>query len=364
MTEADHAYESSTAHLEDWPAPELQAASRCPVCDAGERSAWLDGLRDQVFRVAPGRWSLWRCAGCRAAYLDPRPDPASIGRAYGRYYTHGDVQRHLVVPGDRPGERVKRAVLASYCRWRYGHRLGPTWPLAWLALAAWPLRRARIDHQLRHLPAAGPEGVLLDVGCGDGSFLRIGRALGYTVQGIETDPRAAETARQAGMPVHVGVADNAPLAPGSIDQITMNHVVEHLHDPLATLRHLQAALRPGGRIWIQTPNIDSLGAKHFQQAWRGLEPPRHLVLFHAASLRELLGRAGFRDATLLAPRPDGGFMALQSQALADGRDPYGMPSPPVRLAADRLDAGWARAVRHDWERAESITMVAWRDRAA
>ena len=360
MTRAVPAYDASRLHLERWPEPELQTLARCPLCGQSDRTPWLRDLCDQVFRVAPGRWTLWRCADCGVAYLDPRPDSASIGRAYGRYYTHGEVQRHLLVPGDRPGQRLKRALLASYGRWRYGHRLKPAVPLGWLVVSASPLRRVRIDHQLRHLPAAGPDSVLLDVGCGDGSFLRIGRALGYRVQGIETDPRAAATAQQDGLPVHVGGIEDAPLAPGSIDQITLNHVVEHLHDPLATLRRLHALLRPGGRIWVQTPNIDSFGAERFGPSWRGLEPPRHLVLFHVASLRKLLEDAGFGGVQLLAPRPDGGFSAAQSWALAAGHDPYAPPGPEARLAANQLAAAWARATRHDWHRSESLTMVAWR----
>ena len=41
---------------------------------------------------------------------------------------------------------------------------------------------------------------------------------------------------------------------------------------------------------IVTPNVDSLGHRHFAERWRGLEQPRHLFLYSSASLRALFGR--------------------------------------------------------------------------
>jgi hypothetical protein len=52
------------------------------------RTLLYAALADDSFRAVPGMWPLWRCAGCDCAYLDPRPDRASIGEAYRRYYTH------------------------------------------------------------------------------------------------------------------------------------------------------------------------------------------------------------------------------------------------------------------------------------
>jgi len=67
-----------------------------------------------------------------------------------------------------------------------------------------------------------------------------------------------------------------------------------VYDPLETLRRCRELLVPGGRLWLQTPNVDSRGHAVFGAAWRGLEPPRHLVLFSREALADLLGRAGFR----------------------------------------------------------------------
>lgn len=361
MHEADRKRARDRADAAAWPAAELEALGRCPVCGEAPRARWHDDLSDLIFKVVPGRWTLWRCAHCEAAYLDPRPDARSIGRAYSTYYTHGsEPGRHLVVPGDEPHQRLKRALHASYYGWRFGHRLTPQLPGGWMSIAASARRRARAEQSIRHLPAARPGSVLLDVGCGDGSFLRAARVLGYAAEGIEIDEASARIAREHGLAVHLGAIDDVPATADRIDQITLNHVIEHLHDPVASLRRLLDMLRPGGRIWLQTPNVDGLGAAQFGVAWRGLEPPRHLVMFNAASLRCALQAAGYVDVQLLPPPPDASFYIAQSQALHDGRDPYAPLRQTDRRAAKRLGETWNRAALREPARAESVTMVAFR----
>ena len=142
-------------------------------------------------------------------------------------------------------------------------------------------------------------------------------------------------------------------------QITLSHVIEHLHDPIAVLRRLHAALRPGGRIWLQTPNIDSRGAERFGVAWRGLEAPRHLVMFNAASLSSALTRAGFAAAQLLPPQLDAAFYIEQSTAMAEGRDPY-QNDRARRRAARREGKALDRAALADPAHAESITLIAFK----
>lgn len=342
-----------------WPPADLESVPRCEVCGGAARTRWLDGLTDRIFRAAPGRWTLWRCTDCGAATLDPRPTPSSIARAYSGYYTHAEPDRNLLVPGDLPQLRLKRGMFLGHYARRFGHRIPGALPLGWLAFVLHPRRSARADQMIRHLPAATRGQRLLDVGCGNGGFLRVARTFGYAAAGIEFDPRAAQVARQQGFDVFEGDVAQARVPAGSLDQVTLRHVIEHLYRPVEALRHMHAWLRPGGRIWLQTPNVDSRGAQRYGADWRGLEPPRHLVLFNPASLRRALERAGFERCTLLTPQMDADFYIAQSEAIRAGVDPY-RPDPDRLRSAQREGRAWNAAALDDPDRAESITMVAWR----
>lgn len=343
-----------------WPREDLEAVPECPVCGQPCRELWLDGLRDDIFRVAAGRWTLWRCADCRSAYLDPRPTRPSIGRAYTGYYTHDEgAAKHFIVPGDRPDLAWKRALHCSYYNHRYGHRLDGALPLGWLAVASAHRRRVRAGHYIRHLPPPAAAGArLLDVGCGSGVFLRVAAALGYRAQGLEFDAAAAGAAVAAGCEVTVGAIDAVDFDGGAFEQVTLNHVIEHLHDPVDSLRRLRGWMRPGARLWIQTPNVASRGAERYGAQWRGLEPPRHLVMFDADSLRLALERAGFERVELLPPQLDAAFYIEQSESLRAGRDPYAAPRSERRRAR-RLGCAWDRDALAGPRRAESLTMVAF-----
>ena len=169
-----------------------------------------------------------------------------------------------------------------------------------------PARGALVDREIRHLPAI-PGGRLLDVGCGSGAFLVQMAALGWRAQGIDPDPAAVASAREAGLSVTQGTLADLDLDEhaGAFDAVTLSHVIEHLHDPAEDLRRVHRLLRPGGLLWIATPNLEALGLRRFGRDWLGLDPPRHLVLFTRASLERLLRDTGFEPqpaAARLAPR--------------------------------------------------------------
>lgn len=115
-----------------------------PIC---EPAAWRSVGSDAPLR--PGTWAIWRCEGCGAVSLSPRPTPTAIARAYVSYYRHADLRRD----------------------------------------------RELLGH-IRCLPAPAG-GRLLDVGCGDGGYLSRTRSLGWTTTSVERDPTAAQRGRDA-----------------------------------------------------------------------------------------------------------------------------------------------------------------------
>jgi 2-polyprenyl-3-methyl-5-hydroxy-6-metoxy-1,4-benzoquinol methylase len=142
-------------------------------------------------------------------------------------------------------------------------------------------------------------GKILDVGCGDGRFLSRMHARGWTVDGIDFDAQAIATVKQKyGLHLRHGNLLKAGLEANSFDAVTMSHVVEHLPDPIAFVNEIHRILKPGGRFVATTPNADGLGHKKFGQHWWGLDAPRHLHVFSAASLAEVGRRGGFTNVKI------------------------------------------------------------------
>jgi 2-polyprenyl-3-methyl-5-hydroxy-6-metoxy-1,4-benzoquinol methylase len=255
---------------------------------------------------------LYRCLGCGSAFLDPRPTREAIGLAYGGdYYTHEVAVIEPVTTG------LRAAILNGYLNARWGYARTPASRLGRFARLL-PKRRAYVDRLVRHLPAA--RGRLLDVGSGGGSFVAWMRGLGWDAEGLEPDPAAAERASAAGVPVTAASLEAAPFEPGSFDAVTMSHVIEHLHDPAAGLETCRRLLRPGGTLWLATPNLAGYGHATFGRAWIGLDPPRHLVVFTRESLLRAVERAGFSIAS--APRDYSAAGAFPCSAVvAAGGDP-------------------------------------------
>ncbi|PWB95616.1 class I SAM-dependent methyltransferase [Methylosinus sporium] len=290
-----------------WPENELQSQQTCPVCGASERSALYRDLVDNVFFCAPGKWTSWRCSACGSAYLDPRPSPASIHLAYATYYTHGEAAPKADYADLSSFRKIRRRLVNGYTNWRFSTNEQPASRLGVLALSVARTQRDRLHQEYRHLPPRRRVGKVLDIGCGNGAFLRIAGSCGWETFGVDPDPEAVETCVRQGSNVRLGGAEQFCDESGSFDVITMNHVIEHLHDPIAVLKMCNRLLKPDGRLWLETPNIDSLGHRRYGRDWRGLEPPRHLVLFNSRSLTMALHDAGFAR---IADR--GGAMSLAS----------------------------------------------------
>jgi SAM-dependent methyltransferase len=319
-----------------WPMDQLEQVRSCPICDEPERVLLHAGLEDRTFRVAPGKWQLWRCVACRCAYLDPRPTRGSIAAAYRRYFPR-QPQEQAARP--RRVARLRDSLWKGYLNARYGYALQPASRLGAALLWLFPKRRWSAALMVRWLskPAGRPR--LLDVGFGDASFLRFMAEAGWWIEGLEVDQAAVDAARSAGFEVQVGGIEDPPYEAGSFDAITLSHVIEHLHDPVGSLQACYRLLRPSGVLWLATPNLESPAHRRFGRDWFGLDPPRHLVLFGLRALDQALTKAGFVEIT--HPRAYRGELVLAgSEALASGRDvPAARTplSPKLRRLARVLD---------------------------
>lgn len=300
----------------EWPPEALQEVPVCPACGSQHRRQLHSGLTDQVFGATSGEWTLFKCDGCDSAWLDPRPKDEFLGRVYAGYFTHSPPKDRVIVRRKGVVRRILHDIVNGYLESQFRVSRKPRLA-GWLLYLIPPLR-VTCDAMCRHLPTPKVGARLLDVGCGNGGFLMLARAMGWDADGVDFDECAAAQARSQGFHVVVGGVEALSEQHDVYDVITSSHVLEHVPDPAAHLRTLFSLLKPGGVLWLQTPNLKSLGARLYGSHWRGLEAPRHLVLFNVKSLRRLLDAVGFVD---VRDKPDAGqaFVVLRaSEAIRRG----------------------------------------------
>ncbi|MGI8906732.1 MAG: class I SAM-dependent methyltransferase [Candidatus Sumerlaeaceae bacterium] len=102
-------------------------------------------------------------------------------------------------------------------------------------------------------------GRLLDVGCSYGAFMEMARYAGWQVMGVELNTSTAKFAReQRGFDVFNGMIEEAKFPDASFDAVTLWDVIEHLDDPVRTLKEIHRILAPNGVIFVFTINQQSL----------------------------------------------------------------------------------------------------------
>lgn len=228
----------------------------CPLCG---------GPANRMF-PAEHDW-LVRCAKCRLGFAHPQPTDAELETIYSAdYYTQFG---YAAGAADAALARIKRATYARFLR-----------------QAEAVTGRSTPDRRLR----------LLDVGCGLGYSLLGGEQRGWDVAGLEPHALAGH-----GLPAHLAdrivrgtLNDYQPAQ--SFDLVSLIDVIEHVRDPVATIRQAAALLRPGGVLLLATNDLSCRPAGrptwvHFHRA--------HLWYFSPATLSAAVEQAGL---TALATR--------------------------------------------------------------
>ncbi|GBF42874.1 methylase/methyltransferase [Leptospira ellinghausenii] len=149
------------------------------------------------------------------------------------------------------------------------------------------------------------KGNLLDVGCGLGFFVKavLTKKPGWTAVGYEISKQAVKFANeQNGMKtVYAGLVQDSKLPKESFDIITLWDVIEHIPKPHSLLTYLHGLLKPGGVLFLQTPNFPiqlakanlKVKLKGMKEGVHYLEAKDHVNNYKMATLAELGKQCGF-----------------------------------------------------------------------
>lgn len=214
-----------------------RGARPCPVCGSARKRPIL----------AYARHHLAHCRDCGMVHVALEPSPQELQAYYGEYPVHADVSPITMKRYDE--------LLDGFARWR------------------------------RH-------GRILDVGCGAGNFLERAALRGWEVHGTEYGARALEACRAKGIRIIEGPLDPAHYPVGHFDVVCSFEVIEHVTHPAEELRRMVQVTRPGGALYITTPNYRCVGRWMAGAEWSVVNYPEHLNYFTPRTLKRLAGQQG------------------------------------------------------------------------
>jgi len=142
----------------------------------------------------------------------------------------------------------------------------------------------------------------LDVGCGDGRFLRYAKERGFEIWGIDFDKKSVENAkRKLGIDTVFAMSleefyEYAKEKNLKFDVITFFEVLEHQDKPKEFLEMVKGLLKEGGYIAGSVPNRERLLVEvDWKDYFNWDYPPHHFLRFSKSSLEKALNFSGYKD---------------------------------------------------------------------
>ena len=219
----------------------------CLVC-GGEQHRFI-GRKNQ--------FDLWKCLDCKTIFTGDRAQQEVLKELYDHYYDGAHFEIHPVV-----AHSLER-VVSSFERFR---------------------RTSKV----------------LDIGFGEGGLLQIAQRQGWQCYGTEISPRSLAYGKNQDWIVTDNAEHDSRFTPQGFDVVTMIELLEHVPTPQQILQAAARWLRPGGLLYLTTPNARSLNQRVLGLEWSVVSPPEHLALWTPKGLRHALTKAGFQDLRIRA----------------------------------------------------------------
>lgn len=211
-----------------------------------------------------GEHRMYQCSSCGTAFVWPVPSDEMLGRFYAEY--------HMTASEGGWYDDVESRMQADF--------------------------PDKVNRIRQYAPAGGP-GKVLDVGCGKGYFVRACVDAGLDAQGCDlSDSGVRHATEQLKVKATCGLLrdlkDKLVAENGHFDVATFWATIEHLPDPVTTLREIFDVLKPGGRLLLDTGIGDDWLDRMLPGRVQWFDPPQHLFVFSAPGLKMALEQAGFR----------------------------------------------------------------------
>lgn len=272
--------------------------ARVRICDACGKQQWsvvLDDLSHEfIYRGRHNTWqyALLECKTCGLGLVDPKPTAELIQCFYDEEYGSFDSNS----PANAHHHKSIKFRLARMRGARFGGRgLSALTRASLGCLAEWATGKT-ISYTLSFPLQLDRNSCIFDVGYGSGNWLLALSEMGYrNLYGydIAANRRHVSRLHAAGISLSEGVFVNNAYPAAAFDCIRMEHVFEHLPNPMEVLKKCYRMLKPGGVLVMSFPCKDSWSFRLSIRDSPALQLPKHLFHHTPQSAQAMLAAAGF-----------------------------------------------------------------------
>ena len=221
----------------------------------------------------PGVFEIFRCQNCNHRFCTPPLDSSQLATVYS-YYGRKATDSASVQEAAKKSSKVSRFSRYLIGANNQGQNFAPT------------------------------RSILLDVGSGDCANLLEAQMLGHDAVGFDVDEQTNRIARDLSLEVKIGQSALDVFGERTFSWIQLNQVIEHLLEPEQELTRLGTLLDNDGRIFIATPNVNSLYRFLFQKRWINWHVPFHQHHFSKDSLKMLASKTNMKIESLRTVTPN------------------------------------------------------------
>jgi 2-polyprenyl-3-methyl-5-hydroxy-6-metoxy-1,4-benzoquinol methylase len=260
---------------------------KCLICNQTGVKCYCN-VKDKLFETR-GRWTIYRCENCDIFWIAEKIKQEDLSH----FYKNIPVSETKFYNFDDKNIRsyLKRLILGASFNYKKLVENKIELFLGYL-LSALPIYK-KIYFEVMGVKYK-KNGKLLDIGSGTGQFIYKMKNLGWDAYGIEPyNKRAAFYAQKKNLSVLNQPFEDTKFPDNYFNVIVINHVIEHLPNPIVVLHECYRILKPGGELILNTPNSNSLVHKIFGENYYHLDPPRHLYLFSIKALEKIFRSTGF-----------------------------------------------------------------------
>jgi 2-polyprenyl-3-methyl-5-hydroxy-6-metoxy-1,4-benzoquinol methylase len=246
----------------------------CYQCEHNDDEYLLTGEEDLTGK--DGKFQYVKCKNCGLVYQNPR--------------VHMD--------------QIKDFYDSEYIAHRKKKDWGILTPLYERAMSKHDRDKEKLVSQFVKL---SKESKVLDVGCAVGTFLlHLRKKYNCSVSGVDFKEDLTYPDFDK-IDFHCGLFyEQEGLKENQFDLVTMWHFLEHCYNPAKSLQKAAKVVKPGGKVIIEVPRLDSVSYKLFKDKWPGVQAPQHTVMFDKKHFIEMAEKNGLKVVKYL---PYGAFPA-------------------------------------------------------